>query len=529
MQLGIDFGTSTTLVSYRKGDSANSQLLDIGKGPGRRGYEEFTIPSVIAIRKNADCKIGYEAERVSEAEPDKVILLRSLKRCLACDAKVADDHGACRNPFNRRFCKGNQKFKLFDSDKSVNELINSFMSGLLKIPAISAVYKSPNLRDIGISVPAIFRPDPRRTVYDILLRLTEDTKRIIVVNEPTAAILACRDGKSSDEDGIYAICDVGGGTTDIVVYAKEGNEYFLFRPRSLPVAGDDVDEFLLERLFPHYSKSEGKSGQSVVEVRRAKEYLTLSKEVTVFGRKLPRETFEEIICPVLDAVTEGLREEIKKVFDAYKPTSQTHRHFTLKKIYLSGGGSKIPLLKRLIQTKLENYHPDVDFITTPDLSRIYGEDVPIVVVALGTSMPKKDVSDAIQYMLPYAIHIKVGSEQREVVAMYSELPVEFKASRNHGSPMELFAIEPHNPSAPVHNLTEEMVTEPPIKKEISLSDWLARYTSFNFIIDKYNIMRVTAIEPHLPNRPFPLPWQGGIEGPLFDKYRKQWRKDHGYD
>ena len=96
--------------------------------------------------------------------------------------------------------------------------------------------------------------------------------------------------------------------------------------------------------------------------------------------------------------------------------------------------------------------------------------------------------------------------------------------------MELFAIEPHDPSATANNLTEEIFTQPPIKEEISLSDWLARYTSFNFIINRYNIMSVTAyLEPRLPKREFPLPWQGGIEGPLFDKYRKQWRKDHGFD
>jgi actin-like ATPase involved in cell morphogenesis len=528
MQLGIDFGTSTTLVSYRKDDSANSQLLDIGKGAHRRGYEEFTIPSVIAIQKNGDCKIGYEAETVSEAEPHKVILLRSLKRCLGCEAKSPADLATCRNPFNRRYCKGNQQFQLFDTVKSAEELINTFMRELLKIPAISAVYNSPNLSEIGISVPAIFRPDPRRTVYNTLLSLTNGAKIINVVNEPTAAILACRVKGRTDEDGLYAIIDVGGGTTDIVVYAKEGDKYFLFKPCSLPVAGDDVDEILLKQLFSRHSDSDDNFGHPVAEVRRAKEYLTFSKEVMVFGSKLTRERFEEIIRPVLDKVTEGLWEEIKKVFDAYKPSSQTHRKFELIKVYLSGGGSKIPLLKHLIQNRLDAYSPNVDFITTPDLTKFYGEDVPIVVVAIGTSMPKKDVSEAIQYMLPYAIHIRDASGQREVAALYSELPVEFRASRNHGSPIELFAIEPQNPNVPVHNLTNEIVTIPPIK-EILLSDFLSRYTSFIFKIDKYNFMRVMAIAPRSPNRPFPLPWQGGIEGPLFDKYRKQWRKDNGYD
>ena len=50
---------------------------------------------------------------------------------------------------------------------------------------------------------------------------------------------------------------------------------------------------------------------------------------------------------------------------------------------------------------------------------------------------------------------------------------------------------------------------------------------FDVFIDKYNIMRVTAKYLHgPPNRPFRLPWQGGIETALFNKYRKQWRKNH---
>lgn len=527
MQLGIDYGTTTTLVSYRGDSSSSAQLVDIGNGPDCLGYEKFTIPSIIAVTRKGDYRIGYEAERISDERPDEVIILCSLKKCLACERRAIEGRTGCWNSFNQRFCLGSQGFKLFGSVITAPELVNKFIYQLLQIPAVNSVYKSPHLDGIGISVPAMFGSDPRRTVYNILLEFTEGKKRIDVINEPTAAILACKGQASADEDGIYVICDVGGGTTDIVVYEKDGDSYFLFRPNSLPVAGDDVDNLLLEHLVNHDLNHPEEGDAALAEVRRAKELLTLSREVLVFKRKLSRERFEEIIHPVLERIVDGLEKEIRKVFDAYKPYSQTGRSFNFNKVYLSGGGAKVPLLKSLIQRKLNAFSPEVEFITNPVLSSVYADDVPIVVVALGAAMPKKGVSDSIQYMLPYAIYVKIGDDRKEKAPIYSELPLEFSALRPRGVPLELLAVDPNNPQSPVHNLTDELVSTAETGETL-LSDFLDHYTRFRFTVDKYNRLIVTAVGRGYPHRPFPLPWQGGIEGPLFEKYRKEWRRQHGY-
>ena len=85
-----------------------------------------------------------------------------------------------------------------------------------------------------------------------------------------------------DSDGIYAICDVGGGTTDIVVFEKKDTSYFLFKPTGIKVAGDDIDNVLMNHLCPGSQQSSFERDNVLMAIHRAKEFLTGSKEVTVF-------------------------------------------------------------------------------------------------------------------------------------------------------------------------------------------------------------------------------------------------------
>jgi actin-like ATPase involved in cell morphogenesis len=533
VKLGIDYGTTTTLISYATSERHGSRSLLINIGGNQSGYLRSSIPSIIAVNKDKGFAIGYEAEKIAESGSRDVIVLRSLKRCLACEIKEGDESSVCWNPMNRPFCLGGQKLNLFNKTKTVRELVREFIKKVLELSEMREIIpRKGGLKKIGISVPAIFGSEPRHTIYDLLLQTYEDRIIIDVVNEPTAAIIACQKNMLKEKDGIYVICDVGGGTTDIVVFEKNGTSYFLFKPSGIKVAGDDIDNELMNHLCPERQRSPAERDKVLMEIRRAKELLTVSEEVTVFGGKLSlsRGEFEKIIEPVLGKIVEALRKEIKNVFNAYKPYRETGKEFKLMKIYLSGGGSKIPLLKDLIcqDQAIRSLEPDVDFVRNDELYPIYKEDLPIVVVALGTSMPKSGISDAIQYMLPYAIHIIIGNNREEKVPIYRELPVEFDIYTPKRVKIEIIAFDPNNPATPIYNLTDGLVSAVETGETL-LSRFLQKSNSFNIKIDKYNIMRVATVGlPRQMVRPFQLPWQGGIETALFDKYRREWRRKHGY-
>ena len=65
-KLGIDYGTTTTLVSYTRyfGNRSTSKLIDIGGD--RLGYMRSSIPSAIALTRDGRIEIGYEAEKIAE-------------------------------------------------------------------------------------------------------------------------------------------------------------------------------------------------------------------------------------------------------------------------------------------------------------------------------------------------------------------------------------------------------------------------------------------------------------------------------
>lgn len=524
MKLGIDYGTTTTLVSFSESDISNSKLIDIGGN--RTGYMRSSIPSSIAVDKNRKTYIGYKAEKLFEEKPNDIVLLRSLKRCLTCERKSKEKIDNCWNPINLPHCHGDQKLKIFNEYVNVSDLVYSFITKVLSLPKVKPIFEAKNMDTVGLSVPAIFGSKARYKIYDLLLQIFKDEVHFDIINEPTAAIIACQEKMLEDEDGIYAILDVGGGTTDIVIFEKKDRLYFLFKASGLRVAGDDVDDAIMKSLFKKSLKSQSKKNSVISEVRRAKELLMVSKEVTISGNKLSRKNFEKIITPVLDKIVARLRSEIKKVFDTYKPYSETGQEFKLEKIYLSGGGSKIPMLKELIKNDpmINTFEPEISFVQNDGLYRIYRDDIPIVAVAYGASMPKNGISDSIQHMLPYAIYTKIGNHREEVLPIFQELPAEFRVHNRKNKKIQVFAIDPNNPNEPVFDLTDELFSS--TDDEIYLSEFITKGNSFNFKIDSYNIMRVVATLPKHPMRPFQLPWQGGIETASFEKYRAEWRKIH---
>jgi len=524
MNLGIDYGTTTTLISFSRENSLtpNSKLLNIGIGGDRLGYQRSSIPSLLTINKKYKFFIGYSAEKLAEEMPEGTISLTSLKRCLACDMKKEKGQSVCWNPMNQQYCIGNQQFKIFDKIFSAHELIGIFIDELLEMVP-SDILES--LNSVGLSVPAIFGHTPRHTIYDLLIKKFDGNANINIVNEPTAAIIACQDEMLKDDDGIYAILDIGGGTTDIVLYEKRSEAYFLFKPSGIKTAGDDLDIAMNKALNP----GNDITYEAQREIRRAKEHLSVSKNVTAFGRKLTRKDYMQIVKPEIGKIISELRKEIKKVFDFYKPSSTTGKEFRLKTIYLSGGGARIPFLGDLIKqdNQISAYDPVISVIKNKRLHKIYQEDLTIVVVALGTSRLKGKISDCVQFILPYSIRLFIGDKTVEKLPIYTELPVRFHISKKSNEKIKIIACDPNDPNKPIHDLTAELISD--TDDEIELVEFVNRSNHFDVFIDKYNIMRVIAMTLHgPPTRPFRLPWQGGIETTLFDKYKKQWRASHGY-
>jgi len=534
LKLGIDYGTTTTLVSVTTSTRGKGSTILLDIGGDRVGYERSSLPSLIAISNQNHFSIGYGAVNLADSIPDKTIILRSLKRCLSCARETGGKIYDCQNPAVLPYCIGGKKLRIFDQEHQILSLIKRYLEEVLNQALVKQYFDSSTLGEIGFSVPALFGSEPRNTAYEALLEIvhrktSDDRIAIDVLNEPTAAILACQDTIMTGKDGIYVICDVGGGTTDIAVFEKKENSLFLFKPKGLAIAGDDVDETVANSLFGEIDKIKDPRRREHIlkEVRKAKERLTVMKETSVLGKRLNREDFNQIITPLLQKIVRAIEQGIKIVFNAYKPYSETGRSFKIRSILLSGGGSKIPVLKTLIEESdyLKRLNVNkVDYIYNDNLYRLYQDALPIVVVAYGTSMPREGIADTIQYMLPYRLSLTRGSEVKEIAPVYAELPVRFTITRANEGEIKLLAIDPGDKSKPVYDLMEELVSNE--DKKI-LKDFFLKSPYWECIINKTNILWVTGVKGY--RRSFNLPWQGGIEPSLFEKYRKQRRSGLRYN
>src|SRR5436309_4211655 len=97
--IGVDYGTSTTQVSYLA-SAGLPDLYRIGSGPG---YAAYSVRSVLAVHAETDeILVGEEAA----SAPSPWVVLPSLKRCIPCSFDKRTGMGTCSNPQNQAICAG---------------------------------------------------------------------------------------------------------------------------------------------------------------------------------------------------------------------------------------------------------------------------------------------------------------------------------------------------------------------------------------------------------------------------------------
>lgn len=531
-KIGLDYGTSTTLLSLTKGigeRGAVTQLLDIGGD--RAGYLRSSIPSLVAINRDGKMKFGYDVEdMIVNKTNGSYIILKSLKRCLNCDQQTKPKVSKCLNPITSKYCVGSQEFNIHEARYKVDDLIKKYIEYVMDIPIVSKELNKSALSSIGISVPAIFNRKARKTV-NILMDYfqSEHVKEgVDIINEPTAAMIAGQEELMQENDGIFALCDIGGGTSDIVLIEKRGLDLFIFRPASIAVAGDDVDNALYNYLnLMGYINHLHNPASINYEIRRAKELLTSIGRATVFGCELTRTDFEREAAAVISEIVQTLKKEIMKVYDHYR---NTEKEFKLNKIYLSGGGSKMPLIKDMIETDrlIGSFNPDVSFISNKLVEQLYPDDTSIVMVAMGDSMEKSGIKDSIEQMLPFDIQALVKGVPQKMISSYRQLPVDFLVKAEKEGQIKLLAIDPSTGKLE-YDLGKDISSTPYTRHSVLLQEFINRSTVIKVKINQNNIMSVElrAIKGKVV-RHFNLPWQGHIEPDMFEKYRKEWRRGQGY-
>lgn len=259
LDIGIDLGTANTLVSVRnKGIVINE-------------------PSWVAINKRTrqPLAVGAEAREMVGRTPSSIVAIRPLRDGVISEFEITE-----------------AMLKYF-IDKVHDQSFVPF----------------PRPR-VVIGIPSGVTEVEKRAVYDAAL--SAGAREVHLIEEPMAAAIGA--GLPVAESRGSMIVDIGGGTTEVAVFAMGG----IVISRSMRVAGDEMDEDIMSYARSKYNLLVGERMAERVKLRVGSAY-PLDEELTmaVRGRNLITGLPQEVDISSIE-VREALSSSVNIIVDTVK-------------------------------------------------------------------------------------------------------------------------------------------------------------------------------------------------------------------
>lgn len=326
MIIGIDLGTTNSLVAYFHGD--RPEII-----PNRLG--RHLTPSVVSIDEEEQIYVGDSAVERGLLYP-----------------------GSAASVFKRDMGSG-RKFKLLHKEFTAEEL-SSFVLRALKEDAEH--FLGEEVTEAVISVPAYFNDARRRATKRAGELAGLKVERII--SEPTAAAIAYG-LYQSQKHARFLVFDLGGGTFDVSIL-----ELFDTILEVRAVAGDnflggedftEVLETMFFEKFPQFDKLT-MDEKTLRHIHKQAELCKMgfsSGRVSTMQCKIGEEQFsmdvelskyEEACSELLDRIRQPVKRSL----------SDAHiRLADINKVVLVGGATKSPVIRRFV-SKLFKALPDTN-------------------------------------------------------------------------------------------------------------------------------------------------------------------------
>jgi Fe-S protein assembly chaperone HscA len=374
--VGIDLGTTNSLVAYMEGDTP----VVI---PGVDGSN--LVPSVVALDPipanggRPTVTVGNSARKALIQTPERVIY--SVKRLMGRGLeeiqeelklfpfRLAGDAEAGEVP---RIQLGELRFTPPEISAYILRQLKRNAERFFSAPVTQAV----------ITVPAYFNDAQRQATKDAGRMAGLEVLRL--VNEPTAAALAY--GLDRAKVGTIAVYDLGGGTFDIsILKLRDGIFEVQSTNGDTHLGGDDIDNLLLAIALNEIHAEHGVDLRlhpgAVQAVRKAaiEAKIQLSTEPMArfdielpngdrYQREIPHGVYELLIEPVLKRTVGPCKQAL---IDADITPEQ------IDEVVLVGGSTRIPAVRQLV---------DELFHLTARGKRPHTELNPDEVVALGAAV-----------------------------------------------------------------------------------------------------------------------------------------------
>jgi hypothetical protein len=409
--VGVDFGTSTTLVAARTG-GGQARCIPIGRTTP-------WLPSVAALDSSGRLVFGEDA------------VLEPLERQI--------------RSIKTTFSMGVRTVRVAGVDVDVQDV----MLGLMREALGRAEREVPGLRDgarFFVGCPALWAGEERRLLADVAHEVGLDVDVADIIDEPVAAGLYAVNASlfrgQRPIRGKTVVFDAGGGTLDVAyIDAADGDrpDFTVLSAEGVRESGDSVDASIIADLTPQIDGLDPADVARLLLGRRAtemKEALSFDERRAVplgapfqtvleYTRRELEDRFAGQLVRAIGLVRSAVRGAELRALQMLSPTDIRREDWpkvaaTIRQVILVGGLSQMPIVRRQLMGEFPN--ADVAVLDRPQES-----------VALGLSMgdeldrlnlPRPPVDFVIEYPKALIRSLKLerwAEENRYLYRAYTPL------------------------------------------------------------------------------------------------------------
>lgn len=438
LNVGLDYGTSSTKVVIR--DLLKSKSIVLFFDEPWEGLPKFAVPSTVSVQDD-NLYFGRRAELASSGRK-----FRSLKVCLGCQMGLMPCRGC--EPERTRYSLPIGSFAIMSKSSTIlrvpsESLVVAYVSYIMKRTYewiekqyanaqtsvtfnVSAPLDQLNITeaeklynhlfylaeklarnvDQGVSISqwmVLYDEAKRRFSY-----LPEQSDRNVFVQPETVAAVMPYTKSVAAEEGLYAIVDVGAGTTDVSFFRLGP-----FLPRQLsfyfakthPVGGDDMDSEIANWVADALRC--GGIAELDGGLKRLVDLISISKHRLSSGGGMQLQLNTRSIRVDGSDIQDICIGSLQSIYDtyeqawlgAYKKEDRMSRWKDYKVVFL-GGGSRLENVQRRVlrpprefirRTDAVKVLPQDDVMVLPSFQKADIEkDLDFLCVAYGLSFPQVD-------------------------------------------------------------------------------------------------------------------------------------------
>lgn len=361
--LGIDLGTTNSIISYWSNNTNKPEPIDISNGFGK-----IPLPSVVQYRTNDNIEgewvIGDEAYRSMKIYPETTI--RSIKRKMGTNEEIE--------------IAGKKYLPEEISAKIIMELIEHCYNFNPK----------SEIAGIVVSVPYDFDDAAKKATIRAVEIAGLSDKLICLIEEPKAAALAYNFRHNLKFNEKIMVFDFGGGTLDITIFHVKEKDDNVIKLQVISEGGeayhggDNIDEAILTECYKFIQNKTGQNKNDIdienqieliVRSRDAKERLSGVKQFRIpftfcippFVEQLSRDDFEELINPFIEKTRKLV---LKTLRESYTGSILPD---DISRVLLEGGSSQMPWVKDMLNAIFN------------DENKIYSSEKPALDISLGAT------------------------------------------------------------------------------------------------------------------------------------------------